>query len=52
MEERETQCQTFRELLLEKETDIAQLSGMLEKANSDSQPQVDAKTKLSNVLHY
>ena len=50
MEERETQCQTFRELLLEKETDIAQLSGMLEKANSDSQPQVDAKTKLSNVL--
>ena len=50
MEERETQCQTFRELLLEKENDIAQLSEMLEKANSDNQPQVDARTKLSNVL--
>ena len=50
MEEKETQCQSFRELLLEKENDIAQLSEMLEKANIDNQPQVDARTKLSNVL--
>ena len=50
MEEKETQCQTFRELLLEKESDIAQLSETLEKANIDNQPEVDAKTKLSNVL--
>ena len=50
MEEKETQCQTFRELLLEKESDISSLSQQLEQANIECQPEVDAKTKLSNVL--
>ena len=35
--EKEEQCQTFRELLLEKEKEIEELSGMVEEKEADEE---------------
>ena len=50
MAEKETQCKTFRELLLEKETEIQEMGCLLEQSSEGSKVVADMKQKLFKVL--
>ena len=49
MEEKEDQCRTFKELLLEKENELQELGAMVEENEANKVPD-DMKQKLLNVL--
>merc|ERR1719186_2381028 len=50
IQEKESQCQTFRELLLEKESEVQELSRMVEERDGSENVNDDMKNKLMEVL--
>ena len=50
MAEKESQCKTFRELLLEKENEIQEMGCLLEQSSEGSEVITDMKQKLFKVL--